>query len=180
MVVAASTWQALAPTTHAAGNKSLLGLLCAIGALAAWTWHAVTNSRWLSRLHDVTAHDWSLLTGVVTGTLALGVLPFAGHGDPVHHATADWLRLLSASTGLALLASIAGNALWNRMSRLLPLTLVGQMILFETLFALVYGFLWERRLPTLLEALAFLLVAASVIACVAAHGKAMAPLGAES
>jgi drug/metabolite transporter (DMT)-like permease len=173
-------WQALAPTAHAAGSKSLLGLLCAVGALAAWTWYAVANSRWLSRLHDVTAHDWSLLTGVVTGTLALGLLPFAGLGDAVHHATADWLRLVSASVGLALLASIAGNALWNRMSRLLPLTLVGQMILFETLFALVYGFLWEHRLPTLLEALAFLLVAASVIICVAAHGRAVDPIGTEA
>jgi drug/metabolite transporter (DMT)-like permease len=61
--------------------------------------------------------------------------------------------------------------LWNRMSRLLPLTMVGQMILFETLFALLYGFLWERRLPTVLELAAFLLVVASVLSCLAAHRR---------
>jgi len=55
------------------------------------------------------------------------------------------------------------------MSRLLPLTLVGQMILFETLFALIYGFLWEQRLPSVLEAVAFALVALSVVSCVRAH-----------
>jgi hypothetical protein len=35
------------------------------------------------------------------------------------------------------------------MSRLPPLALVDQMILFETLSALVYGFLWERPGPTI-------------------------------
>jgi drug/metabolite transporter (DMT)-like permease len=73
------------------------------------------------------------------------------------------------SVGVAVIASIMGNALWNRMSRLLPLTLVGQMILFETLFALLYGFMWEHRLPTMLESAAFLLVVLSVTSCIAAH-----------
>jgi len=55
------------------------------------------------------------------------------------------------------------------MSRMLPLTLVGQMILFETLLALIYGFVWEQRLPTHLEMTAFLLVVLSVLACLGAH-----------
>jgi drug/metabolite transporter (DMT)-like permease len=58
------------------------------------------------------------------------------------------------------------------MSRLLPLTLVGQMILFETLFALIYGFMWEQRLPTLLQLLPFIPVVLSVLTCIAAHAKA--------
>lgn len=173
-------WQALLPSGYATGTRALLGLLCATGALAAWTWYAVSNSRWLAHLHDVSAHDWSLLTGVVTGALALALVPFALLGDTAHHASADWLRFGVVSAALALLASITGNALWNRMSRLLPLTLVGQMILFETLFALIYGFVWEQRLPTPLEALAFVLLVAGVITCVLAHGEAVDPIGAES
>ena len=58
------------------------------------------------------------------------------------------------------------------MSRLLPLTMTGQMILFETLFALLYGFLWEHRFPTVLELTAFVLVVASVLSCIAAHERA--------
>jgi hypothetical protein len=45
------------------------------------------------------------------------------------------------------------------------------MILFETLFALIYGFMWEQRLPTLLELLAFILVVLSVLTCIAAHAN---------
>ena len=57
------------------------------------------------------------------------------------------------------------------MSRLLPLTLVGQMILFETLFALMYGFLWDHRPPTLLEIGALTCVFLSVLSCLAAHRR---------
>ncbi|TWA71407.1 EamA-like transporter family protein [Azospirillum brasilense] len=147
----------------------LTGLLCAVGALASWTVYAVGNSRWLARLGHVSAHDWSLLTGVVTGAqallLAVPAFLFATSG----HAAGEWLRFAAVVTGVAILASIVGNALWNRMSRLLPLTLVGQMILFETLFALLYGFLWEQRLPTGMELVALVCVTGSVLSCVAAH-----------
>jgi hypothetical protein len=39
------------------------------------------------------------------------------------------------------------------------------------LFALVYGFFWERRMPTLPESAAFALVVLSVSSCIAAHGR---------
>jgi hypothetical protein len=123
--------------------------LCAVGALAAWTAYAVHNARWLGPLEHVSAHDWNLLTGVVTGALALFLVPVALLTDTTVPTTRQaWMRFAGISTGIAVFASILGNGLWNRMSRLLPLTLVGQMILFETLFALLYGFLWEHRLPT--------------------------------
>jgi drug/metabolite transporter (DMT)-like permease len=73
--------------------------------------------------------------------------------------------------GMAVLASIVGNALWNRMSRLLPLTLIGQMILFETMFGLLYGFVWEQRLPTTLELIALVSIVASVLLCLSAHRR---------
>ncbi|MCD9006926.1 hypothetical protein LDO31_11900 [Luteimonas sp. XNQY3] len=46
----------------------------------------------------------------------------------------------------------------------------------ENLFALVYAVLWERRLPTLLETIAFALVVASVGSCLAAHRNRPAPI----
>lgn len=164
-------WQALAIPEGSSLAVQATGLLCAIGALLSWTTYAVGNSRWLARLGHVSAHDWSLLTGIVTGAQALLLVPLAIGAHAAPPGGAPWLHLLAVSAGVAVLASILGNALWNRMSRLLPLTLVGQMILFETLFALLYGFLWERRLPTPLEVLAFVLVTLSVVLCVTAHRR---------
>lgn len=163
-------WQALVPASGST-SQSLLGLLCALGALVSWTWFAVANSRWLVRLTQVRAQDWNLLIGVMTGAMTLLLLPLLVFSDHSGYQWSDWMRLVGVAAGIALLASIVGNALWNQMSRLLPLALVGQMILFETLFALIYGFVWEQRLPTLMESLAFILVSLSVILCVAAHRK---------
>lgn len=149
-----------------------LGLACAVGALASWTAYAVGNSRCLARLPQVSSDDWNLLTGCTTGLQALVLVPIALVLDHTVHSAHDWMRLAGVSAGVAVLASIGGNALWNRMSRLLPLTLAGQMILFETLFALLYGFVWEKRLPTLWETAAFVCVTLSVTSCIAAHKKA--------
>jgi len=164
-------WQAIALPAAGSITTQLVGLGCAICALISWTTYAVGNSRWLARLDSVSEHDWNLLIGIGTGAQSLLLLPVAlviGLGD---HDSLAWARFAGLAIAVALFASILGNALWNRMSRRLPLTLVGQMILFETLFALIYGFLWEGRLPTLLEAVAFALVVGSVLSCVAAHRR---------
>ncbi len=168
-------WQALAAPASGSFTTPGVGLLCAIGALVAWTSYAVGNSRCLGRLHDVSVHDWNLLTGLVTGAQALVLVPVALLLGQTEHSPSAWMQFAGVAISVAVLASIAGNALWNRMSRLLPLTLVGQMILFETLFALLYGFAWEQRLPHPLEVAAFVLVTLSVLTCIAAHRKQPQP-----
>jgi drug/metabolite transporter (DMT)-like permease len=163
------SWQSLMHDGTPMDARKLIGLAAAIGALASWTAFAVGNARWLVRLHAVSADEWNLLTGVVTGGIALvlAVPAFAFGG--VAHPASDWMQFTMVAVGLGISASIFGNALWNRMSRLLPLTMVGQMILFETLFALLYGFLWEGRGPTLIESVAIVSVVLSVLLCMQAH-----------
>ncbi len=153
----------------------VLGLLCAGGALLCWSAYSIGNAHWLARLPRVSSRDWSLLTGVATGGLALLLAPAALVLDRTAHGAGDWLRLLGLSAGLALLASAIGNALWNAASRRLPLSLSGQMIVFETLFALLYGFAWERRLPGALEGAAIACLLAGVLWCTALHAPADAP-----
>jgi drug/metabolite transporter (DMT)-like permease len=164
-------WQAMANPLAKTIAVQVAGLCCAVGALISWTTYAVSNSRWLSRFNNVSIHDWNLLLGIVTGAQALLLVPVCLALGLGNHSGMAWAQLAGVSVGVALLASLLGNALWNKMSRLLPLTLVGQMILFETLFALLYGFLWEQRFPSVWEATAFVFVALSVISCIAAHRK---------
>ncbi|NTF07492.1 DMT family transporter [Agrobacterium rubi] len=166
------SWQSLSEGQNGFDLTKIIGLACALGALASWTAFAVGNARWLTRLHDVSADEWNLMTGVVTGGLALTLaIPAFGFSADVHSGS-DWLQFTGVAVGLGISASIFGNALWNRMSRLLPLTMVGQMILFETLFALLYGFIWEQRGPTLIESAAIVSVVVSVLLCMQAHRPA--------
>ncbi|CAH0147281.1 DMT family transporter [Agrobacterium fabrum] len=163
------SWQSLTENDAGLDVSRLIGLASALGALASWTAFAVGNARWLSRLHDVSADDWNMMTGVVTGGLALLLaIPAFGFGGE-SHSSGDWLHFAAIAAGLGFTASILGNAFWNRMSRMLPLTMVGQMILFETLFALLYGFLWEGRGPTFVEIVAICSVVLSVVLCMRAH-----------
>lgn len=156
---------------HASGStgQRALGLLCAVGALLSWAVYSIGNSRWLARRPDISGHDWSLLTGVATGGLALLLVPSAFVLQDTPHVGADWGGFWLISAGVAVVASILGNACWNRASRNLPLTLTGQMIVFETLFALLYGFAWQQRLPTAMEAVAIVCLVTGVLMCAHAH-----------
>jgi len=172
--IACVGWQALMMEAGESGRQPLLGFACALGALVAWTAYAVINRRWLERLPTMSAHDWNLLSGLVTGALALllawpAFMSLGGTGPGAD----EWMWFIAVISALALVASIVGNAFWNQASRLLPLTLVGQMILFETLFALLYGFLWEWRWPGTLEWWAMALVGASVPLSLVAHRQPM-------
>lgn len=164
-------WESLT-RGHLAADSSLttvlIGLACALIALVVWTAYAVGNSRWMVRLSHVSPHDWSLLIGVMTGALALLLIIPASLTMGAMNSEV-WTRFLAVSVGIAILASVVGNALWNRASRLLPLTMLGQMIVFETLFAFLYGFILEQRGPTAIEIVAMILMVISVIWCVRAH-----------
>lgn len=150
----------------------IAGLLCAAGALVSWSAYSIANARWLRRRPDLSGGDWSLLTSVVTGALALLLAPAALIGSAAH-APLAWAGFWGVSLMLGILASVIGNALWNRASRVLPLTLVGQMIVFETVFALLYGFAWEMRLPTPLELAAIACLLVGVLWCAALHAEAI-------
>ncbi|MFC5344986.1 DMT family transporter [Brevundimonas staleyi] len=171
-------WQALAAPADLPLTTRLIGFGSAVGALISWTGFAVVNARALKRLDGVTSQDWNLLTGVVTGAQSLVLAPFAFLMVRTVQPSAEWVKFLAVSMAVAVFASIVGNGLWNRMSRLLPLTMVGQMILFETLFALIYGFVWEARWPTTMEALAFVLVVLGVVTCIRVHRGKGAEAGA--
>ncbi|MFT9125994.1 DMT family transporter [Acetobacter fabarum] len=148
-----------------------MGLLWSVAALLSWTTYAVGNSRSLARLSTVSIHDWNLLVGLVTGAQAICLIPVALLLGHLKHDLTSWARFVEVSTAVAIIASFFGNVLWNQMSRLLPLTMTGQMILFETLFARIYGFLWEHRWPRPIEVAAFTFVVCSVMTCVSVHRK---------
>lgn len=154
--------------------QKLSGVACATGALASWTWYAVANARYLQRHHHFGGNEWSVLWGVVTGLIGglcwigIAALP-AGTLQPELPAS-RWHLFWLLNLGLAIGASWLGNGLWNAASKRLPLTLSGQLIVFETVFALLYGFIFDHRLPRALEIAALALLLAGVYGSVRQHG----------
>ncbi|WP_414442166.1 DMT family transporter [Burkholderia sp. 22PA0106] len=156
----------------------LTGIACATGALASWTWYAVANARYLRRHHRFDGNEWSALWGIVTGLvgalawLVLAVLPSGAVAMP---AAGGWPMFWLLNLALAIGASWLGNGLWNAASKRLPLTLTGQLIVFETVFAMLYGFVFEARMPRGLEIAALGLLLAGVYGAVRRHGDAAPP-----
>jgi len=153
-------------------GQRALGLLCAFGALLCWTWFATDNARYLkgSRFNS---SQWSTLWGITTGLMSALVWLLAdGFSLPGTRAEASeqrWMLFWGLSLSSAVLGSWFGNRMWNASTRRLPLTLSGQLIVFETLFALLYGFICLQHLPSLLQSSAALLLLAGVLWAVRRH-----------
>lgn len=160
-----------------------LGMLCAFGALLCWTWYAVDNARFLKSNPRYSGAEWAGLYGLSTGVVALVmgvvVLALGGAGGPDAHGVArDWLRFWSVVSVVALGASVIGNQLWNIASHRVPVTLSGQLLLFETLFGLLYGYIYQQQAPRPLELAAIVLLIAGVAGSVWRHAQDDAASGA--
>ena len=130
-----------------------LGALLAVGAVACWTWYPLRNADWLRAHADRPPGTWATAQGIATLPLALlGYLGWWGftalRGDdfamPFGPRPLDFVSLMLV---VGLFASWLGTLCWNEASQRLPTTLVGQLIVFETLSALAYAFMLRGRVP---------------------------------
>jgi drug/metabolite transporter (DMT)-like permease len=145
------------------------GILLACASLAAWTAFALLNSAWLKRHAEVRATDWANWLGLATGAGALLLWAVAGSGVPALLAQprAGFFFALCLGTGFgsAWLATI----LWNLASQRLPASLSGQLIVSETLFALLYSFAWDGAWPSVQQWAAVGLFTLGIVAAIRVH-----------
>ncbi len=145
------------------------GGLLALGALLCWTWYPIRNADWLRAHPDRSPRAWATAQGLVT--LPLSLVAFAAlvllqHGGQLEVELPLGPRPLAYAglmLAIGLLASWAGTLCWNEASQRLPTALVGQLIVFETLAALAYAFLWRGEWPAPLTALGVALLVAGVM-----------------
>jgi len=161
LLILAGLWLANRPQPGALQGPDPLGLLYAFGSLALWTVYGVLNADWLKAHPQVGGVEWSSLQGV--GALPFALLLFAA--DPGTPGEGGWTLFLGISLGLGVLTSWAANAAWNLASQRLPAGLLGQLIVFETVFGIGYGAVWAGAWPPLTVLTgAGLLIAGVVIA----------------
>jgi drug/metabolite transporter (DMT)-like permease len=75
--------------------------------------------------------------------------------------------ILCVATGIG--SAWVATILWNIASQRLSASLCGQLIVSETIFALVYSFIWDGQVPSMLQALACALFVAGILASIRAH-----------
>lgn len=149
-----------------------LGALLALGAVACWTWYPLRNADWLragASGGERSPRTWATAQGLVTLPLAgAGFLGFwcwntaSGQPFPMPFGPAPE-RFIALMLATGLLASWLGTLCWNEASQRLPTTLVGQLIVFETLAALAYAFWLRGQWPSAATAAGIGLLVAGVI-----------------
>ena len=111
------------------------------------------------------AADWANWLGIATGLGALLLWLAAGsrHRHACARSPSGMLFVLLALAG-GLGSSWLATVLWNVASQRLSASLCGQLIVSETLFALLYSFLWDGRWPHAIELAAALLFVLGILA----------------
>ena len=145
------------------------GIALVTGSLVCWTVFAIFNSAWLKRHPEVNATDWANWLGVATGLGAVLLWLLAGSDASTLVAQDDRaaFAMLCIATGFgsAWLATI----LWNIASQRLSASLCGQLIVSETIFALLYSFAWDGHWPTGVQLAACVLFTLGILASIKAH-----------
>jgi len=134
-------------------GRYAFGALLAVGGVACWTWYPIRNADWLRAHPGRSPRTWATAQGVAT--LPLALLGYAGfwvwNAISAQHFAMPFgplpQRFIGLMLAIGLLASWLGTLCWNEASQRLPTTLVGQLIVFETLSALAYAFALRHEMP---------------------------------
>jgi drug/metabolite transporter (DMT)-like permease len=155
--------------SHVSVETYALGALLAVAAVACWTWYPIRNADWLRAHADRSPRTWATAQGIATLPLsALGFCAFwgwstaSGQAFVMPFGPTPWL-FIGLMFSIGLLASWLGTLCWNEASQRLPTTLVGQLIVFETLSALAYAFMLRGAWPEPLTLAGIALLVAGVL-----------------
>lgn len=131
------------------GIRFWYGVMMAVAALLLWTWYPICNADWLLAHPDRSPRAWSTAQGLATFPFA--VIMYVGFwgmepaGTPLLGNDPVWFVSVMVVTGL--MGSWVGIIFWNAMSQRLPTALAGQMIVFETIFAVLYAHVMRLSWP---------------------------------
>ena len=145
------------------------GVALACASMVCWTAFGLMNSRWLKQHPDVDVTTWANWLGVATGLGALLLWLVAGSEVNVllAHKDSAQAAMICVATGIG--SAWIATILWNIASQRLSASLCGQLIVSETIFALLLSFLWDGQWPSLVQASAVGLFVVGILASIRAH-----------
>ncbi len=171
--------QRLRADANADLGRYLTGALLAVGAVICWTWYPLRNADWMREHPDRSATAWATAQGIATLPLAAAGFALFWAWNAVSGSTfaapfgPTPMLFIGLMVILGLFASWLGTLCWNAGSQRLPTTLMGQLIVFETLAALAYAFVWRREMPGAVTLAGIALLVAGVLLALRVKPSAM-------
>jgi drug/metabolite transporter (DMT)-like permease len=169
MVYASSGADASAMAAAASQGNFWRGVAFSVASMACWTAFGLLNAAWLKKHPDVGASTWANWLGVATGVGAFFLWWTVGTDLKTLKVLdgIDKIAIICIATGIG--SAWLATYLWNIASQRLSASLCGQLIVSETIFALVYSFTWDGHWPGMLQLLACMLFIAGILASIRAH-----------
>lgn len=149
----------------AAASGGLIALGIALGLVAVFSWlaYGITNGEYLADNPGTGVILWTALTGLGTLiTLPPLVLAAAAVGRTGPVVVGDVWVLLFWGLVLGLGSTWAATWLWNKASSGLSTTVLGLLVVSQTVFAMIFVCLLESRLPSVAETVSILLIVLGV------------------
>lgn len=167
-------------------QQYVFGLCCGIFSLASWVWYVVSNAEFLKKNNSIAPSEWSTLLGVGTFCWVI-VLTLIGSLFAPSEVLAKYYTwnselkiFLIGVVVLGFLCSWVGSFLWNQASRMIPISLAGQLTIFETIFGLLFVYLIEQRLPLIIEFAGVAIILSGVVLTLNIFNKAQKTLISDS
>lgn len=143
-------------------DVTILGLLVIISALAMWTWFGVYNSHFMSKHKHIKSIDYSSLVGVINLIFIIPIFMLFNGFDHLVHSP-ELIKFLIFSAVLGLGSSWFANICWAYSAKYCPPSIGGSLIVSETIFGLIYCFIFEGRLPYNNEYIAIICLISGVV-----------------
>lgn len=147
-----------------------VGLFCSLLSLVSWSVYVVLNSRFLKNNSQIISHDWATMQGVATlfWAIVCGLACSVILWDEIDVQryfswNQDTMSFYIGCATLGLLCSWAGASLWNQASICLPVSLAGQLMIFETIFGVIFVYMLDQQLPSLMECAGIILLLGAVM-----------------
>lgn len=152
-------------------HEYFFGIFCAFASLASWTWYVAANSKFLKSNPTMSYFEWSTTLGVATFVwvaIAMITLAFMSREENYYAKfltfdPSEVQLFLIITAILGCVCSWFGSFLWNSGCLYLPISLCGQLTIFESIFGIIFVYLIEKRLPTTFECLGITLMLSAII-----------------
>jgi drug/metabolite transporter (DMT)-like permease len=133
-------------------TQMLIGAAWSLSALAIWTWFGVANANYLKTNFRISGYSWSIAIGVCCLLQVLIIFPVLLFFNKETVMTSlqqpdVFYQLMIGGFILGAIVSWLATVWWNKISRHLPTTLAAQLLVFETISSLLYGYILDRTYP---------------------------------
>ncbi|MBS1962098.1 MAG: DMT family transporter [Bdellovibrionales bacterium] len=131
----------------------ILGLAATLAALASWTAFAIRNARFLREHPAWRPLDWAGVLGIASMVTGFAIFLAVERGSVVGALARGFgdARLLVWTGFMGVVGAWFTSALWNFASRVLRPAALGMLLVFESVFGLLFGFLYDGRFPSARE-----------------------------